>query len=155
MRVDTVKTSELHEPNTPLKNPSVKLSKLDYPSGQLSGQLKSETFSQNSEAMDTTPSPRHTRQRKVSTETHSLQIKLPDEDILETIDQPVRRPRCRWSEHKEQLLCSFWEKENLLYNAKHPDHRKTRLRAQAYDRIAALLEMDGNYKLLTPFYSLT
>ena len=59
---------------------------------------------------------------------------------------PKKKSKGLWTEQKLQLLCTLWEDEQFLYDASHPDYRKTSLRVYAYQRIAAILDMDGRYQ---------
>ena len=116
----------------------VKLKKVDFPGSSFPGRIIAVPSVEQSDTSRTPASP-------IPTERQLRHRHLP-ENIYEEKDEPVKkRPRQKWTEEKEQLLCKYWERETLLYDAKHPDHRKTPLRNEAYERIAALLQMDGKY----------
>ena len=57
-----------------------------------------------------------------------------------------KKPARKWTRAKEAHLCSLWEEESHLYDCKHKDYRNNARKEKAYNRISAILEIDGNYR---------
>ena len=49
----------------------------------------------------------------------------------------------RWTIEKIQQLCVLWEEEHHLYDASDPNYKNARMRENSYDRMAAILDMEG------------
>lgn len=114
----------------------VKLTKVDFPYASVPARLVPVSPSQNPDPVGA-ESPLSNRQLRKREKNKSYQE--------ETLQPATKSKRPKWTEEKERLLCHYWEKETLLYDGKHPDHRKSQLRADAYQRIASQLDMDGKY----------
>ena len=57
--------------------------------------------------------------------------------------QPRKLAGRRWTIEKIQQLCELWEEERHLYDTTDPNYKNTRMREKSYDRMAAILDMEG------------
>ena len=61
--------------------------------------------------------------------------------------QPRHTAGRKWNAQKIQKLCTLWEEETHLYDAKHPLYKDPVQKENSYERMAALVDMDGRYRL--------
>ena len=54
----------------------------------------------------------------------------------------------KWTRAKEAEMCSLWEDEVHLYDCRHKDYKNGRRKEQAYNRMSAVLDIDGIYMFL-------